>query len=159
MFTASSTISRAMEYYIPRGHHHKRNKIFVFGVKKRRYYYGDRENYRNEYLRSNHWRELRRRKLKETPLCENCGNGLHVELHHINYKNLYDVELSDLKTLCRKCHIKAHVIILPTKRKKKYRRIKHVFRCRQTLVRRVSKIANMRSEDVEKFLSKMAPKH
>ena len=108
MFSASSTLSRAMRYYIPRGHRHKRNKIFVLGKKKRRYYYGDREIYRNEYLTSDHWKELRSRKLKETPFCENCGSGLKIEPHHINYRNLYDVELFDLKTLCRKCHFDFH---------------------------------------------------
>ena len=109
MFTASTMISRAMTYYIPRGHHHKRTKIFVRGRKKKtHFYYGDRKSYRDEYLNSEHWNELRERKLKETPLCETCGSKFRVEPHHINYRNLYDVQLSDLKTLCRSCHTKIH---------------------------------------------------
>lgn len=109
MFSASNMISRAMTYYIPHGHYHKRTKVFVCGVKKKtRYYFGDRENYRREYLRSDHWKELRSRKLTENPLCEVCGSKERVEPHHINYRNLYDVELFDLKTLCRKCHMDVH---------------------------------------------------
>jgi hypothetical protein len=82
-----------------------------------------------------------------------------VEPHHLNYKNLYDVELSDLKTLCRKCHTEVHATISPPKKKRKRRRIKNIFRRRQTLIRRVSKIANMHPEDIEEVLNRMAPKH
>ena len=103
MFTASNMLSRAITYYIPRGYKYEKTKIFVSGNKKR-YYCADQKSYREEYLLSDHWKELKECKLTQTPLCENCGTQRYIEPHHVNYKNLYDVELSDLKTLCRKCH-------------------------------------------------------
>lgn len=123
---------RAINYYVPRGHRYQRNKVFVFGKKKARYYYGDRETYRDEYLHSEHWKQLRERKLKETPLCETCGSGYKVEPHHLNYKNLYDVERCDLKSLCRRCHHNIHenhriqqLITSKEKNKKHQRRLKN----------------------------------
>lgn len=65
-----------------------------------------REYYRTVYLKSNHWKELRKLKLSTNPSCEDCGSSFRLEPHHLQYKNLYDVEVSDLKTLCRKCHKK-----------------------------------------------------
>jgi 5-methylcytosine-specific restriction endonuclease McrA len=121
MFTATNTISRAMKYYLPS---HKRNKIkrgigVGNGKKKTRYYHGDRKLYREEYLKSEHWKILREEKLKLNPICEKCGNKNKVEPHHINYKNLYDVLVSDLQTLCRKCHHEEHSKKeVPKKRKK-----------------------------------------
>lgn len=99
-----------MKYYIPKGHHVKRTKIFsTISKKKVRFYYTDQEFYRNVYLHSDHWKELRTRKLTINPLCENCGDDTMVEPHHINYKELYDVTLSDLRSLCRKCHNIVHI--------------------------------------------------
>lgn len=70
-----------------------------------------REYYRGEYLKSDHWRELRGRKLKANPCCQTCGIDKNLDVHHMQYKNLYDVELSDLMTLCRPCHNKVHETI------------------------------------------------
>jgi predicted nucleic-acid-binding Zn-ribbon protein len=67
-----------------------------------------RRYYREEYLKSDHWKELRKRKLKQSPICEKCGSNGYVEPHHLQYKNLYDVKLKDLMTLCRKCHVEEH---------------------------------------------------
>lgn len=67
-----------------------------------------REYYRKEYLKSEHWKNLRLAKLKETPYCEKCNKRHYLDVHHLDYKNLYDVLLSDLQVLCRKCHKKEH---------------------------------------------------
>ena len=67
-----------------------------------------RKYYREVYLQSNHWKDLRGKKLKINPVCENCGSKKKPDVHHLDYKNLYDVTLKDLKTLCRKCHKKLH---------------------------------------------------
>jgi hypothetical protein len=64
--------------------------------------------YRTEYLKSEHWTALRARKLKASPVCEVCGSSCRVEPHHLRYKNLFDVELEDLKTLCRRHHVLEH---------------------------------------------------
>lgn len=67
-----------------------------------------REYYRQEYLKSDHWKELKAKKLAMTPACEDCGSRFRVEPHHLEYKNLFDVTVHELKTLCRRCHVKEH---------------------------------------------------
>lgn len=66
--------------------------------------------YRATYLKSEHWRNLRLQKLVESDcLCLRCGKqSQHNDVHHLNYKNLYDVETIDLVVLCRKCHELVH---------------------------------------------------
>jgi hypothetical protein len=69
------------------------------------------EWYRAVYLKSEHWRELRRRKLLESPHCERCGCcESNPDIHHVNYRNIFDVETSDLLTLCRACHKQEHQV-------------------------------------------------
>jgi 5-methylcytosine-specific restriction endonuclease McrA len=67
-----------------------------------------RNYYREVYLKSQHWFSLRKKKLKQNPVCERCGSKKRVEPNHIQYRNLYDVNLKDLITLCRRCHRKEH---------------------------------------------------
>lgn len=70
---------------------------------------GNREWYRNVYLRSLHWRSVRAQKIKETGgKCERCGVGGSLDIHHLSYKNLGHERMSDLQALCRKCHKKRH---------------------------------------------------
>ena len=64
--------------------------------------------YRKVYLLSEHWKGLRRAKLAVNPKCEICGKKTHLDVHHLRYKNIYDVLVSDLQTLCRRCHKKHH---------------------------------------------------
>lgn len=79
------------------------------------------EWYRNVYLKSEHWKELRGRKLKENPTCERCPSSKRLDVHHIRYRNIFDVETSDLLTLCRKCHNKEHTESgMPTRAKVSY---------------------------------------
>jgi len=67
-----------------------------------------RAYYRQEYLKSEHWRALKAEKLRLIKKCENCGAGQCLDVHHLNYKNLYDVNVTDLQVLCRACHIREH---------------------------------------------------
>lgn len=67
-----------------------------------------RQYYRKEYLKSEHWKQLKHAKLVRSPICERCGSKDRVEPHHLRYKNLFDVTVDDLETLCRKCHVKEH---------------------------------------------------
>lgn len=138
MFTASDTISRAMRYFVPHGHRKKSTKVFVFGKKKSRYYCGDRRSYREEYLKSDHWKQLRKEKLQLNPICEECGSASRVEPHHLDYKNLFDVQVSDLKTLCRKCHEKAHPKRNSRQDDRNQRRRKI-----QRLIRKTAKLGNI----------------
>jgi 5-methylcytosine-specific restriction endonuclease McrA len=158
MYTASKMLSDARTYYIPTASANRRKKILVFGRKKFRYFYGDRQFYREYYLKSDHWKVLRQQKLTLNPVCEECGSNRGVEPHHLNYKNLYDVDLSDLKTLCRKCHTKVHKLSIHTKKRTRVRRPINIFRHRTRLIRKVSKIAKIDPDTVKHFLDKMGLK-
>lgn len=67
-----------------------------------------REWYRTVYLKSDHWLTLRASKLKENPVCERCGSAKALDVHHVCYRQLFDVTIQDLLTLCRKCHDAEH---------------------------------------------------
>lgn len=67
-----------------------------------------RQWYRNVYLNSEHWKDLKASKLLANPACERCGFKSNLDVHHVNYRNLFDVEIKDLLTLCRRCHAKEH---------------------------------------------------
>lgn len=69
--------------------------------------------YRFKYLRSEHWQNLRIAKLaKHDAKCCICRErDLSNDVHHIHYRNLYDVTLDDLRVLCRKCHNDVHRIL------------------------------------------------
>lgn len=67
----------------------------------------------DRYLKTRHWFFLSKKKKKSVGnKCERCGvvetKINYLDTHHVNYKNLLDVELSDLEVLCRKCHIEHH---------------------------------------------------
>ena len=91
MYTATSMLSKARNNAIY-GKIHDNNKQY----------------YRNVYLRSEHWQNLRQEKLDKNPRCERCGSYLSLDAHHKEYHNLYDVLIKDLETLCRLCHNKEH---------------------------------------------------
>lgn len=65
-----------------------------------------RHFYRFKYLKSDHWQNLRLEKLVEVDAhCYRCGvRDLSNDVHHVNYRKLFDVMLSDLIVLCRTCH-------------------------------------------------------
>lgn len=64
--------------------------------------------YRDVYLYSAHWQELRAKKLAAHKLCQRCGFRVAVEAHHRNYNAIFDVEEKDLEALCRTCHAANH---------------------------------------------------
>lgn len=74
--------------------------------------------YREIYLKSEHWRELRAHKLRLNPACERCEATERLEPHHKSYRHIFDVTTDDLETLCRKCHTKEHEANGMPKRKK-----------------------------------------
>lgn len=109
----------------------------------KRYYY------RNVYLLSEHWKKLKKNKLKESPICEICGASKNLDVHHLRYKNLYDVELKDLQTLCRKHHTNEHKKLDKLKNKKSKKKQKDL---KRRLIRRVSKITNLDKKIVNLFI-------
>lgn len=61
-----------------------------------------------EYLKSAHWQEIRKEKLKEAGYkCEKCGAKESLDIHHLTYARLGHERMSDLQALCRPCHRKA----------------------------------------------------
>ncbi len=69
--------------------------------------------YRDTYLKSEDWKNLRALKLHESKnKCKLCGKkNQSNDVHHVKYKKLYDVKLSDLIVLCRPCHNNVHVLL------------------------------------------------
>ncbi len=80
--------------------------------------------YRNVYLKSDHWKFLREEKLSISPYCEKCGTSLSLDVHHKEYRGLYDVKIKDLQTLCRVCHDKTHAKIQKKKNRKNNKHIR-----------------------------------
>ena len=62
----------------------------------------------DQYLKSEDW--LRKKYLKRLKRnnCAICNSKKNLDVHHLNYKNLHNVEQSDLRVLCRRCHFLAH---------------------------------------------------
>lgn len=68
-----------------------------------------KEWYRNIYLHSAHWKTLRRNALEvHGSKCHGCSTKKRLDVHHLQYRAIYDVTVADLQVLCRKCHSKEH---------------------------------------------------
>lgn len=65
------------------------------------------ERYR-QYLQSDDWKKKRARKRAKRDRCAICGDTKRLDVHHLNYRNWTDVQMSDLRVLCRRCHEVAH---------------------------------------------------
>jgi hypothetical protein len=73
--------------------------------------------YREVYLKSDYWLELRERLYKEVNnICEECTqSGIGLQVHHLSYKNLGKELRSDLVVICKFCHSKYHPQYKPSK--------------------------------------------
>lgn len=58
-----------------------------------------REYYRETYLKSEHWMQLRRSVLSKSKSCAICLKTVRLDVHHRRYKNLFDVVERDLAGL------------------------------------------------------------
>lgn len=109
--------------------------------------------YRSVYLNTQHWKCLKKDKLKITPRCEKCGTQTYLDVHHTTYKNLYDVNVSDLITLCRKCHTDVHLNLnKETYKKFKQKRKKEFRRKKRFAVKQVSKILGLSKKTIYNLL-------
>lgn len=73
-----------------------------------------RHTYRFHYLKSDHWKDLRLRKLaSEDAKCEICNfRSTSNDVHHLRYpKPLTKTKIHDLVVLCRSCHEFIHEIM------------------------------------------------
>lgn len=74
-----------------------------------------REWYRTVYLASAHWQNLRARVFEsQGRLCAKCGATRVLDVHHLNYHHIFDVQPLDLQVLCRSCHENEHEPDLPS---------------------------------------------
>lgn len=70
-----------------------------------------RKDYREDYLKSPEWENLRSIILFSKPNCQCCNNVLAKDVHHLVYRNWVDVKVSDLMPVCRNCHKYIHQAI------------------------------------------------
>lgn len=87
-----------------------------------------RQWYSKIYLRSEHWKQLRQSKFDECgKKCEICGKTTTIEVHHLNYREIYDVLTSDLQVLCKKHHGEQHTKKPKNKKKRKNKVPRKIF--------------------------------
>ena len=67
-----------------------------------------REEYRNEYLKSDEWNRLRKLTMDGNPDCQCCLKTKARDVHHLVYKNLVDIKIDELLPVCRDCHKEIH---------------------------------------------------
>lgn len=66
---------------------------------------------KEEYYQSPQWQSKRLQKIRQVGnKCERCGKVARLDVHHVNYDNLYDEDMEDLQALCRNCHEIADVV-------------------------------------------------
>lgn len=70
-------------------------------------------SYYFEYLKSDHWRNLKLSAFnKYGRFCNFCGNRKRIEVHHLRYPNpLESATEEDVVPLCERCHKSAHKIM------------------------------------------------
>jgi len=67
-----------------------------------------KQSYSN-YLESKQWSNIRKMILMRAKWsCEKCDSMGHLDVHHLNYKTVFNESLKDLVLLCRSCHSKQH---------------------------------------------------
>lgn len=75
-----------------------------------------KEWYAKVYLKSDHWKALKKAKAKEVGRkCQICGATKKLEFHHDNYRDIYDVTTADLRILCHTHHHEFHFGTKPEK--------------------------------------------
>jgi len=78
-----------------------------------------KEWYRTIYLNSKHWIELRAAAFEaHGRQCVECRRTGSLDVHHLRYRNIYDVTVADLQPMCRECHDRTHRPAKPRKPKK-----------------------------------------
>ncbi len=72
-------------------------------------HYCEYKNAYHNYLESDQWSNIRNIVLMRAKYkCEKCGGKENLDVHHLNYKSVFDESLKDLLLLCRSCHNNQH---------------------------------------------------
>lgn len=69
-----------------------------------------RQEYRQEYLKSDEWKSLRSTIMNSKPDCQCCFKEA-CDVHHMVYRNFVDTKILDLLPVCRSCHNLIHLAI------------------------------------------------
>jgi hypothetical protein len=69
-----------------------------------------RKEYREEYLQSEEWKSLRTTIMDAGPNCQCCDQKA-TDVHHLVYRNIVDIKITDLLPVCRNCHDLIHQAI------------------------------------------------
>jgi 5-methylcytosine-specific restriction endonuclease McrA len=63
----------------------------------------------SDYIKSNKWFNLRSARISiDNHKCQKCGFEEELNVHHKTYKNLFNENMEDLITLCKRCHCDEH---------------------------------------------------
>ena len=63
----------------------------------------------NEYLKTDHWKEVRSEALHTAEYkCQLCNTSNALQVHHRTYERRGYEDIKDLTVLCRHCHAKHH---------------------------------------------------
>lgn len=70
-----------------------------------------------KYIKSAKWRALKQEVIAlRSGACEKCGSKKYLQVHHLNYKNLFNEQPRDLMVLCLICHSEEHSHLTLSKR-------------------------------------------
>ncbi len=65
-----------------------------------------------EYLKTDHWRELREKAIYNAGRrCCLCSEDRWLEVHHNNYRCLWHEKFNNVAVLCQRCHEKVHDVL------------------------------------------------
>ena len=62
------------------------------------------EWHQNIYLQSDHWLAFRSYILRSRQECKICHVAYGLQVHHRNYKHLWNESPTDVNVLCERCH-------------------------------------------------------
>lgn len=65
------------------------------------------------YLESEAWKKKRQERLELDGCCVICKSKINLQCHHLTYKRLFSEGISDLITLCLRCHYWIHSVSPP----------------------------------------------
>lgn len=89
---------------------------------------GPKKWYRLVFLTSEFWRSMRLSKLESVDFhCFKCGGSDLLQVHHLNYRNLFDCTNEDLQVLCLPCHQLEHKRSFSKKTTRRSRRNEDLF--------------------------------
>jgi hypothetical protein len=94
----------------------------------------DRKQYREEYLKSDHWKALRTAALERAESrCQVCYSAKLLDVHHRTYRRLGAEMPADVTVLCRRCHELFHasskLTILAPQKKAKAKKVARLCEC------------------------------